>query len=155
ASQSVSYTRMATLQEQLAGLIAHDPDVESLTGFIGVDGANTTLNSGRMLINLKPQDQRTSSLNAILDRLRDDALQVPGMQLFLLPVQDLTVDASAGRTQYQFALQGADQATVSDWAARIVEKLQSVREVRNVASDVQEQGLSAYIDIDRDTAARL
>ena len=155
ASQSVSYGRMASLQEQLSGIIAHDPDVESLSSFIGVDGANTTLNSGRMLINLKPQGQRSSSLDAILDRLRNDALQAPGMQLFLLPVQDLTVDSSAGRTQYQFALQGADQATVSDWSNRVVERLQRVPQVRNVASDLQAQGLSAYIDIDRDTAARL
>ncbi len=155
ASQSVSYGRMASLQEQLSGIIARDPDVESLSSFIGVDGTNTTLNSGRMLINLKPQSQRTSSLEAILDRLRNDALQVPGMQLFLLPVQDLTVDASAGRTQYQFALQGADQATVTDWSNRVVERLQSVSQVRDVASDLQAQGLSAYIDIDRDTAARL
>jgi multidrug efflux pump len=155
ASQSVSYARMATLQQQLSGLIARDPDVESVSSFIGVDGSNTTLNSGRMLINLRSEAHRTSSLDAILDRLRNDALQAPGMQLFLLPVQDLTVDATAGRTQYQFALQGADQATVADWAGRVVERLQSVPQVRNVASDVQAQGLSAYIQIDRDTAARL
>jgi multidrug efflux pump len=155
ASQSVSYARMASLQQQLSGLIAEDRDVASVSSFIGVDGANTTLNAGRMLINLKPQGRRSASLDAILERFRNDARQIPGMQLFLLPVQDLTVDATAGATQYQFAVEGADQTTVTNWAGRIVERLQSVGQVRNVASDVQEQGLSAYVDIDRDVAARL
>jgi multidrug efflux pump len=155
AGESVSYSRMGQLQQELSDAILQDPDVENLTSFIGVDGTNTTLNQGRLMISLKPRGQRTSSQSAILERLERRALTVAGVQLFLQPVQDLTIDSTSGRTQYQFSLEGADQAQVNDWAARIVTKLQSVHEVRNVAADVQSQGLSAYINIDRDSAARL
>jgi multidrug efflux pump len=155
ASQSISYAGMADVQQRLADRLLKDPDVASLTSFIGVDGTNTTLNSGRMLINLQPLGHRTAAFTAILDRLRGDAGAVPGVTLYLQPVQDLTIDASSGRTQYQFALQGSDTATIADWSRRLVQRLASEPKVRNVASDLQNEGLSAFIDIDRDTAARL
>ena len=154
-SQEVSYGRMGAIQQQLAGELLKDPDVVSMTGFIGVDGTNTSLNQGRLLINLKPKGQRSASQAAILDRLRQRAQTVAGVSLYLLPVQDLTIDATAGRTQYQFSLEGADQAEVNDWANRITAKLSTLHQLRNVAADVQDQGLSAFVDIDRDTAARL
>ncbi|HEY5072560.1 MAG TPA: efflux RND transporter permease subunit [Caulobacteraceae bacterium] len=155
AGQSTSYRGMANLQQKLAARLLEDPDVASLTSFIGVDGVNTTLNSGRLLINLKALGQRSTSFSTILDRLRRDADAVPGVNLYLQPVQDLTIDASSGRTQYQFALQGSDTAAVATWSSRLVRRLASEAKIRNVASDLQDQGLSAFINIDRDTAARL
>jgi multidrug efflux pump len=155
AGQSVSYGRMATLQEQLAAVLVKDPDVASLSSFIGVDGTNTTLNTGRMLINLKPHGQRSASQAAILERLRQRAAAVAGIQLYLQPVQDLTIDANVSPTQYQFALEGSNQAEVDAWAGKLTAQLAKVRQVRNVSADVQAEGLSAYIDIDRATAARL
>ena len=153
--QAVSYQGMAGAQQQIAAAVLNDPDVDSLTSFIGVDGANSTLNSGRMLINLKPLEARTSKLADILERLRRSADAVAGAQLYVLPVQDLTIDSSAGRTQYQFALQGADTATVANWSAQLVQRLGANPKVVNVASDLQNEGLSAFVNIDRDTAARL
>jgi multidrug efflux pump len=155
SSQSISYQGMAVAQQKVAARLLRDPDVASLTSFIGVDGTNTTLNSGRMLINLAPFGHRSSSLAKTLDRLRQEAQQVPGIELYLEPVQDLTIDSSSGRTQYQFALQGSDTATVATWSAKLVQRLQNEPKIRNVASDLQGEGLSAYIDIDRDNAARL
>ncbi|HEV7158359.1 MAG TPA: multidrug efflux RND transporter permease subunit [Caulobacteraceae bacterium] len=155
ANQSISYQGMAALQQKLAERLLRDPDVASLTSFIGVDGTNTTLNNGRMLINLAPFGHRTSAPAAILDRLRREAGEIPGARLYVQPVQDLTIDSSSGKTQYQFALQGADTPTVTDWSNRLVQRLASEPKVRNVASDLQNQGLSAFIDIDRDKAARL
>jgi multidrug efflux pump len=155
ANQSISYQGMAKLQQDVAAKLLADPDVDSLSSFIGVDGTNTTLNNGRMLINLAPFGHRASSPPAILDRLRREAAEVPGAALYVQPVQDLTIDSSSGRTQYRFALQGADTATVTDWSNRVVQRLAREPKVRNVASDLQNEGLSAYIDINRETAARL
>ncbi len=155
ANQSISYPGMAQLQRAVADKLLADPDVASLTSFIGVDGTNTTLNNGRMLINLAPFGHRTSSPPAILDRLRREAGEVPGARLYVQPVQDLTIDSSSGRTQYQFALQGADTASVADWSSRVVQRLAQEPKVRNVASDLQNEGRSAYVNINRDTAARL
>ncbi|MDQ2859757.1 MAG: efflux RND transporter permease subunit [Pseudomonadota bacterium] len=155
AGQSVSYDAMAKIQQNVAAQLLKDPDVDSLTGFIGVDGTNTTLNSGRLLINLKPFGHRSGPLAATLDRLRSRAQNVAGVSLYLQSVQDLTIDASSGRTQYQFALQGSDTATVGIWAAKLVDRLGGDAKLRNVASDLQNQGLSAFVNIDRDTAARL
>ena len=155
AGQSVSYARMATLQRDLAGAVGADPDVESISSFIGVDGTNNTLNTGRMLINLKPHGHRTGSQAAIIKRLGKRAAGVAGITLYVQPVQDLTIDANVSPTQYQFALEGSDQTTVDTSARRLVEKLGGVSQVRHVSADVQGEGLSAYIDIDRATAARL
>jgi multidrug efflux pump len=155
AGQSVSYARMSGLQQQMAKVLLQDPDVLSLTSYIGVDGSNTTANVGRLMINLKDRGHRSSSQDKIIERLRERARAVAGMQLFLQPVQDLTIDANVSRTQYQFALQGSDQATVNQWAAKIVERLNSDPKVRNVGADVQAEGLSTFVQIDRDTAARV
>jgi multidrug efflux pump len=155
AGQSVSYTRMGELQQQVAAELLKDPDVASLTGYIGVDGTNTTGNTGRFLINLKPLGERTSSQADALDRLRKLAGNVPGMTLYLQPVQDLTIDANISRTQYQFSLEGPDQPTINTWSANIVAALAKDPKLRNVAADVQDEGLSAFVSIDRDTAARL
>ncbi|MBS0408423.1 MAG: multidrug efflux RND transporter permease subunit [Proteobacteria bacterium] len=153
--QTVSYAAMARTQQQVAQRLLTDPDVASLTGFIGVDANNTTVNNSRFLINLKPFGDRSGSQAKTLDRLRKLASDVPGVTLYLQPVQDLTIDATAARTQYQFSLEGADQKTVAEWASKLVDRLGQDRKLRNVAADVQNQGLSAFVKIDRDTAARL
>jgi multidrug efflux pump len=156
AGQSVSYDSMAKLQQAVDKEILKDPDVDSLSAFIGVDGVNTTLDSSRILINLKPFGHRhNGSLPAILDGLRAQAAKVAGVTLFVQPVQDLTIDASSGRTQYQFALQGSSTQTVAQWSQALVARLQQEPKVRNVASDLQDEGLSAFVNIDRDTAARV
>ncbi|MDR3512937.1 MAG: efflux RND transporter permease subunit [Caulobacteraceae bacterium] len=155
AAQTTSYAHMATLQNQLAAALLKDPDVESLSSYVGVDGTNNTLNAGRMLINIKPRGQRTGSQDKILENLRRRARDVAGVSLYLQPVQDLTIDSNVGPTQYQFALQGSNQDEINLWAGKLVAKLTGARQVRNVSADVQSQGLSASIVIDRATAARL
>ncbi len=155
AGQSVSFGQMASLQDKLANTLLKDPDVESLTSFIGVDGSNTTLNSGRMLINLKDRGARSGSLTAVMDQLRKRSQGVAGITLYLQPVQDLTIDANVSRTEYQFSLEGFDQNLVNQWAGKLVDQLSTDKKVRNVGADVQSQGLSTFIAIDRDTAARL
>jgi len=155
ASQSVSYAKMAELQEKLADVVRQDADVDSLSSFIGVDGFNNTLNAGRMLINLAPHGHRTGSQAQILERLRMEAAQVAGITLYLQPVQDLTIDASVSPAQYQFALEGANQDDINTWAGKLIDQLKQTKQVRNLSADVQNQGLAAYINIDRATAARL
>jgi multidrug efflux pump len=155
ASQTISYARMAALQAELARALLKDPDIESLTSYVGVDGTNSTLNAGRMLINIKPRSHRTGSQNQILERLRERAHDVAGITLYLQPVQDLTIDSNVGPTQYEFALQGSNQDEINLWAGRLVARLADIRQVRNVSADVQSQGLSAAVNIDRATAARL
>jgi len=155
ASQTISYARMATLQQQLAGALLKDPDVASISSYVGVDGTNNTLNAGRMLINIKPRGQRSGSQDKILEDLRARARDVAGVTLYLQPVQDLTIDSNVGPTQYEFALQGSNQDEINLWAGKLVAKLANTPQVRNVSADVQSQGLSASINIDRATAARL
>jgi multidrug efflux pump len=155
AGQTVSYGRMQEQQRAVARAVGRDPAVESTTSFVGVDGTNPTLNAGRMLINLKPRGQREGSLQEVMDRLVARADAVPGMKLYLQPVQDLTIDAQVGRTQYQLSLEGSDQDQLNTWSAKLVERLASERKVRNVAADSQNAGMAAFISIDRDTAARL
>ncbi|MEJ1963295.1 MAG: efflux RND transporter permease subunit [Gammaproteobacteria bacterium] len=155
ARESVSFARMAELQQQVAQAILKDPDVESLSSFIGVDGANTTaLNRGRMLINLKPHEDRGNQTD-IMRKLQANAAEIPGVTLYLQPVQDLTIDAETGPTQYRFAVEGSDPDLVSLWTSRLVAQLQDVPKVRNVTSDSTTQGLTATVNIDRDSAARL
>jgi len=152
--QSVSYDRMAGLQQEAAKAILDDPAVESLSSFIGVDGANNSmLHTGQMLINLKAD--RGGSQEKIMQRLRDRVAAVPGVHLYLQPTQDLTIDAETGPTLYRLSLESADTATVKEWAAKLTERLASVKSVRNVYSDASATGAAAYVDIDRDTAARL
>ena len=153
AAQSVSYPRMAQLQQEVARLMMEDPDVETLSSFVGVDAANNTmLHTGRMLINLKSGHDEQQR---VIDRLRAKAQSVPGIVLYLQPTQDLTIDAESGPTQYRLSLEGADNATVVEWAGKLVQKLRTVSKVRNVVTDADASGAAVYVDIDRDTAARL
>jgi len=156
AAQEASYERMAELQQAAARAILADPDVETLSSFVGVDAANNTmLSNGSMLINLKP-DRGDSE--PTMERLRQRVKEVAGVTLFLQPTQDLTIDAETGPTQYRVSLEGADSATVTEWTRRLVAQLQTAgaaKSVRNVTSDAGAQGLAAYIAVDRDTASRL
>jgi multidrug efflux pump len=154
APQSVSYAAMAERQQQLAGAILKDPDVDSLSSFIGVDGTNTTLNSGRILINLKPHDQRKSDIAAVMQRLKDRTASLTGITLYMQPVQDLTIEGTVSRTQYQFILQDADPAQLAEWTPKLVDRLSQLPQLADVASDISQQGLSVFVEIDRDQAAR-
>jgi len=154
AMQSVSFARMAELQQAAAKAILEDPAVASLSSIVGVDAANNTmLHTGAMLINLKPD--RSGSQQEIMDRLRERVRQVAGVTLYLQPTQDLTIDAETGPTQFRLSLEGADTATVTQWAMRLSQKLQTLPQLRNVVSDANAAGAAAFIDIDRDTASRL
>ena len=155
APQSVSFANMANLQQALARVILSDPAVESLSSFVGIDGTNTTLNSGRFLINLKPLDQRQAGVSEIIARLQPKLAKVDGISLFLQPVQDLTVEDRVSQTQYQYTLEDASGSELATWAPRFVEKLQTLPALRDVTSDQQSAGLEARLIIDRETAARL
>jgi len=155
APQAISYAAMADRQQALAAAILKDPDVDSLSSFIGVDGTNVTLNSGRFLINLKPHDQRSKSASDIIRRLTKETKNVSGISLYMQPVQDLTIDTTVSRTQYQFMLEDANPDELAIWAPKLVDKLRQLPEVEDVASNLQQQGLADYINVDRDTAGRL
>jgi multidrug efflux pump len=155
APQSTSFTAMAELQQKLTKVILRDPGVESLSSFIGVDGTNTTMNSGRIQINLKPLEERQTSASDIIRRLQTKLEPVEGITLFMQPVQDLTVETKVSRTQYQYSLEDPDPKELAEWTPRLVEKLKSVPQLRDVATDQQNQGLQLHVVIDRDTAARL
>ncbi|HEX2540398.1 MAG TPA: efflux RND transporter permease subunit [Caldimonas sp.] len=153
AAQDVSYARMAELQQAAARAILQDPAVLNLASFVGVDAANNTmLHTGRMLINLKPDREAQS---VVMERLRERARRVAGITLYLQPTQDLTIDAETGPTEFRVSLEGVDTATVNTWVARLVEQMRRSPEMRNVTSDAGAQGLAAFIEIDRDTAARV
>ena len=154
SEQSISFTAMAARQQELAQVILQDPDVESLSSFIGIDGTNTTINSGRVQINLKPHAQRKASASEVIRRLQPELERVTGITLFMQPIQDLTVDDRVSRTQFQYSLEDADPNELNAWAPRLVEKLQSLSKLRDVASDQQTDGLQATLVIDRDSAAR-
>jgi len=154
ATQSISFSGMAERQQALADVVLKDPAVESLTSFIGVDGANTSLNSGRMLINLKPHNERISASD-VIRRLQPEVANVAGITLHMQPVQDLTIEDKVSRTQYQFTLQDADPAELAEWVPKVVDRVSEIPQVVDVASDMQNNGLQAYIDIDRDAAGRL
>ncbi|MBI3706970.1 MAG: MdtB/MuxB family multidrug efflux RND transporter permease subunit [Proteobacteria bacterium] len=154
APQSISYAAMAERQQALAAAILKDPDVQSLSSFIGVDGTNVTLNSGRFLIILKPHDERNADASEVIRRLQKGTADVPGISLHMQPVQDLTIDTTTSRTQYQFVLQDANPDELTVWVPKLVDKLNLLPELEDVGSDMQEQGLSAYITVDRDAAAR-
>jgi multidrug efflux pump len=154
APQTVSFAAMADRQQALAQVILQDPAVESLSSFIGIDGTNTTVNSGRIQINLKPLEERQVSAVDIIRRLQPALANVEGITLFMQPVQDLTVEDRVSRTQYQYSLEDPDPQELSLWAPRFVQKLQELPQLRDVASDDQNRGLQARLVIDRDTAAR-
>ena len=154
AGQTVSYRAMAEHQQALAAVILKDPDVASLSSFIGVDGSNMTLNSGRFLINLKPKDDRSLNATQIARRLNQETASVQGVSLYLQPVQDLSVDAAVSRTQYQFVLENPSLPAFNEWVPKLLAELNRSPALTNVASDLQQQGLTANLVIDRETAAR-
>jgi multidrug efflux pump len=155
APQSISFLGMAEKQRALARVILQDPAVESLSSFIGVDGTNPTLNSGRILINLKPLEERNGSASEVLRRLQRELTKVEGITLFMQPVQDLTVDARVSRTQYQYTLEDPDIKELNSFAPRLVETLRTQPELRDLSSDQQDKGLRVSVAIDRSTASRL
>jgi multidrug efflux pump len=153
AGPTVSFDEMAKRQRLLAQKILQDKDVESLSSFIGVDGTNVTLNSGRFLINLKEKSVR-DSVTDIMDRLAADAHNIPGITFYLQPVQDLTIDSTVSRAQYQFVLQSATSSGLNDFVPKLIAQLQKSNALRNVSTDYLDRGLSAFLTVDRDTAAR-
>ena len=154
APQTISFSEMSKRQQLLAHVILKDPAVESLSSFIGVDGINTTLNSGRIQINLKPLEQRDRA-PAIISRLQTQLSQVDGITLYLQPVQDLTVEDRVSRTQFQYTLESPNQTELATWTQRVVDKLKTLPSLRDVATDQQNGGLETTLVIDRDTASRL
>ena len=154
APQSVSFAAMAGLQRQLADAILRDPAVDNVSSFIGVDGDNTTLNSGRFLINLKSRDERTLGAGEIVRRLQNEVSGIVGVSLYMQPVQDLTIDSSVSRAQYHFILQDPDAGALKIWVPKLMQRLRQLPELSDVASDMQNQGLAVDLVIDRATAAR-
>ncbi len=154
APETVSFEAMGRRQQELVKAILEDPAVENLTSFIGVDGVNTTLNSGRIQITLKPLEERHISAGDIIRRLQTRVSGVSGIELFMQPVQDLTVEDRISRTQYQYSLDAPDKATLDTWVPRLVQRMKQIPELRDVASDQQNGGLGYRVQIDRDTAGR-
>jgi len=155
APQTVSFTAMAQRQQALAQVILKDPAVDSLSSFIGIDGVNTTPNSGRIQINLKPRNQRKETASEIIRRLQLQLANVEGITLYMQPVQDLTVEDRVSRTQFQYSLEAADATDLNTWVPRLMQKLQALPQLRDVANDQLTNGLKADLVIDRDTASRL
>ena len=155
ATEGISYAAMAERQQALAAAILKDPDVASLSSFIGVDGNNVTLNSGRFLINLKPRDSRSLTATQIIRRLRNETDGIPGIMLYMQPVQDLTLDNTVSRTQYNFTLESADPVALSTWTPKLVSMLKQLPELSDVVSNQEDNGLAVQVTIDRDSAARL
>ena len=152
--QAASYEAMSARQQALAAEVLKDPAVESLSSFVGVDGTNTTLNTGRMLLNLKPKDQRKDSAAAVIRRLKDSLSGVVGIAAYMQPVQDLTIDDRVSRTQYQFELESTNPDDLTEWVPKLTDQLRLLPQLTDVASDLSDRGLGTYIQIDRDTAAR-
>ena len=155
APQTVSFTAMTDRQQALADVILKDPAVASLSSFIGIDGTNTTINSGRIQINLKPLEKRKSNASEIISRLQLQLAKVEGITLFMQPIQDLTVADRVSRTQFQYSLEDPDARELAGWVPRFVSRLRTLPELRDVASDQQTEGLEARLILDRTTASRL
>ena len=155
ATQSISFPAMSEKQQQLTHLILQDPAVESLSSFIGIDGTNTTLNSGRIQINLKPLEDRHINASDVIRRLQPKLEKIDGITLYMQPVQDLTVEDRVSRTQYQYTLEDPDQRELNFWTAKLMAKLQTIPELRDLATDQQTSGLAASLTIDRVTASRM
>jgi multidrug efflux pump len=155
APQDISFTAMTLRQKMLTHVILQDPAVDSLSSFIGIDGVNATTNTGRIQINLKPIEERRISASDVIRRLQPALAQVDGISLFMQPVQDLTVEDRVSRTQFQYSIEDVDAKELAIWTPRIIEKFQTLPQLRDVASDQQNSGLQAMLVIDRDTASRL
>jgi multidrug efflux pump len=154
ADNSVSYKAMAARQTALADVILKDPDVTSLTSYIGIDGTNTTLNNGRFLINLKPNNDRSESAKQIARRLQNEVAKVPGIKLYLQPEQDLTLDTTISPNQYQFVLRGPNQQAFQQYVPELVERMQRIKSITDVTSDLNNEGLSVDVEVNRQLAAR-
>ena len=155
APQSISFDAMSKKQQELASVILKDPAVESLSSFIGADQSNPTLNSGRMSINLKPLNQRGANASDVIRRLNKSVQQVPGIKLYMQPVQDITVDTRVSRTQYQYTLEDPDINELNQWTNRFVERLDKLKDIEDVATDQQTGANAIFLNIDRVTASRL
>jgi multidrug efflux pump len=155
ATQSISFPAMSEKQQQLTHVILQDPAVESLSSFIGIDGTNTTLNSGRIQINLKPLEDRKINASDVIRRLQPNLEKIDGITLYMQPVQDLTVEDRVSRTQYQYTLEDPDQRELNSWTAKLMAKLQTIPSLRDLATDQQTSGLAASLTIDRVTASRM
>ncbi len=155
APQSISFSAMAERQQALGAKLLEDPAVRSLSSFIGVDGTNATLNSGRMLINLHPHDERSENASEIIERLRERAREVSGITLYMQPVQELTIEDRVSRTQFQFMLTTPDEELLHEWVPRFVNHLRQNPALSDVAADLQNRGLQAFFEINRDAASRL
>jgi multidrug efflux pump len=155
APQSASFASMAQRQQQVADIILKDPAVASMTSFVGVDGTNPTLNSARLQINLKPLSDRDDRVQTVIRRLQQSVDRVPGVDLYLQPTQDLTIDTTVSRTQYQFTLQANSLDALSTWVPQLMAQLQALPQISDVSSDWQDKGLEAYVNVDRDSASRL
>ncbi|HUY37243.1 MAG TPA: MdtB/MuxB family multidrug efflux RND transporter permease subunit [Candidatus Binataceae bacterium] len=155
APQTISFPAMASRQQDLAKAILQDPSVQSLSSFVGIDGTNTTINSGRFLINLKPQDERSKTISQVIAGLQQATSQIQGIDLYLQPVQDLTVEDRISRTEYQYSLEDPNPAELTEWTARLMAKLKAMPQLKDLATDQQNHGLEADLTIDRSTASRL
>jgi multidrug efflux pump len=155
AQQTVSFAAMAERQRELAGVVLKEPEVESVSSFIGIDGTNSTINSGRMLINLKPKEERTGDAAEVARRIQQRVASVPGITLYMQPVQDLGIEDRISRTQYQFTLEDADANLLTEWVPKLIERLKREPQLADIASDLQVQGLQAMVEIDREAAGRL
>lgn len=155
APQSTSFAAMSERQQALSKVILQDPAVQSLSSYIGVDGDNATLNSGRLLINLKPHGERDVTASEVISRLQPQLDRLVGIRLFMQPVQDLSIEDRVSRTQYQFSLSSPDADLLAQWSSKLVQALQQRPELADVASDLQDKGLQVYLVIDRDMASRL
>ena len=155
AAQSISFHAMVERQRVIADIVRKDPDVVSVASFVGAGTVNATVNTGRLYICLKPRDKRRASANEVIDRLREATKDVEGISLFMQAVQDVQIDSRVSRTQYQYTLEDADEAELSQWASKLLNKLRTLPELVDLATDQQLNGFQLAIDVDRDTASRL
>jgi len=155
ASQNISFKAMAERQQKLVDVLLKNPNVVSLSSYIGVDGDNTTLNSGRILINLKPHEERSVTASQIIEELQPALNSVTGIRLYMQPIQDLSIEDKVSRTQYQFTLNSPNEALLREWTPLFIKELNKQSELVDVNSDLQDQGLQIYLDINRDMASRL
>lgn len=155
APQSISFAAMAERQQVAAAIVLQDPDVAAVSSFIGVDGNNATLNTGRLQISLKPTEERSAKLPQVMQRLQNALREQNGLTVYMQPVQDLTIEDRVSRTQYQMTLSNPEHAVLMEWAPKVVARLSQLPELADVADDLQDQGLQTWVEIDRDAASRL
>ncbi len=154
SAQSISFKAMVSRQREIAEIVRKDPDVRSVSSFVGAGAVNATVNTGRLNIELKPRDERKANASQIIDRLRDATKNVEGISLFMQAVQDVQIDSRLSRTQYQYSLEDADEAELSEWAPKLLAKFRTLPQLADAASDQQAEGLQVSVDIDREQASR-